>query len=339
MKKYDYIGIDISKKTIDVAIFESANQKKSEFNHCKQDNSLTGYRSMLRWLRKCGVKAGEFEVCMEATGVYTYPLCQFLESKRISYKVVDPRQMKNSFGLVRGKNDQVDACRISYYAFLHRDEKQYSRLGAASMRQLRYLDAARNRLVKEIAKCKAVLTEARTSLDFPKMIVQLTVKQLSFLEKQLECIENEMDSIIHEDEEMNKNYNLLLSVPCVGAVNARNMIIYTCNFTLFSDARKYCSYIGAAPFPNSSGTSLNGKDRVLGGNKKLKADLSQAIKSGFAHNPVIKAYISRLMDRGKSYGCAANAAKCKVIRWMFATIKRGTPFVQLKYYENTPGVA
>ena len=334
MKKNDYIGIDISKKTIDVAIFESAGQKESAKNHCKVENSKSGFRQMLKWLREVGVKKGSFEVCMEATGVYTYELCAFLESKRINYKVVDPRQMKNSFGFVRGKADSVDASRIAYYSYLHRDEKIYSRLASKSLRELRYLDSARSRLVNSIAQCKATLTESKKSMDYPGLLLRQAESQLSFLQSQLREVEKEMDEIIRKDESMSRNYDLLQTVPCVGKVNARNTIIYTANFTLFDSPKKYCSYIGAAPFPNSSGTSLNGRSRVLNGRKKLKADLSQAVKSGYMHCAAIKSYIGRLEERGKSYGTAANAAKCKIVKWMFATVKRGSPFVVLNSYTS-----
>ncbi len=39
------------------------------------------------------------------------------------------------------------------------------------------------------------------------------------------------------------------------------LITYTNAFTKFKDARKFASFCGIAPFPNSSGTSIRGRTK------------------------------------------------------------------------------
>lgn len=56
-------------------------------------------------------------------------------------------------GLVRGKNDRVDAQRIAYYAFLHRHELKTTELPSESLLKLKNpggepLFAFRDRLIK-----------------------------------------------------------------------------------------------------------------------------------------------------------------------------------------------
>ena len=113
MEKNHYIGVDISKKTIDVAIYKKEKAGKAVLCE-KFHNSPNGFKDMKRWLRKCGVTLAESLFCMEATGHYTYELCLFLEQQKVVYSVQSPLHLKRSFGLAHGKSDKVDAYRIAY---------------------------------------------------------------------------------------------------------------------------------------------------------------------------------------------------------------------------------
>ena len=48
MKKDHYIGVDISKKTFDVAIYVNSKASKGSFLHESFDNSEEGFRDMKR---------------------------------------------------------------------------------------------------------------------------------------------------------------------------------------------------------------------------------------------------------------------------------------------------
>lgn len=128
MKKDHYIGVDISKKTIDVAIYVKNPTGKFPIPHETFQNGNNGFKEMNRWLRSKGVAISKSFFCMEATGTYTYELCLFLEKHKVSYSVQSPLHLKRSFGLTHGKNDKVDAARIAYYAYLHREDIKESRL-------------------------------------------------------------------------------------------------------------------------------------------------------------------------------------------------------------------
>ena len=258
MEKDHYIGVDISKKTIDVAIYVKGQAKKGTFPHETFQNTAEGFKDMKRWLRKQGVVLSKSLFCMEATGNYTYELCLFLEQIGVAYSIQSPLHLKRSFGLTHGKNDRVDASRIAYYAYLHREDIKLSRLASDSVRKLKSLIAERKSLVVEIARCKAQLKEIGENAPSPGTIKRTEALQL-FLESQVESIEEEMAQTIETDEQMRTNYNLLLSVDGIGIVNAINTIIATHNFEMFDNARQYASYIGVAPFEHTSGTSVRGR--------------------------------------------------------------------------------
>ena len=326
MQKDFYIGVDISKKTIDVAIYKK--EKSSKASVCEKfSNSPDGFKEMKRWLHKCGVSLTNALFCMEATGHYTYDLCLFLEQQEVSYSVQSPLHLKRSFGLTHGKNDKVDAYRIACYAYLHREDIKLSKLATNSIRKLKALMAERKSLVVEIARCKAQLKEVGSHSSSPGTIKR-TKELLEFLETQVLDIEKDMVQTIDSDAELKNNYQLLLTISGIGIVNAVNTIVATHNFKMFDNARQYASYIGVAPFEHISGTSVRGKTHVEPGAKMLKADLTGAVRTCINHDKEIQKYYERKIAEGKSYGVVANAIKFKLLLRMFAVIKRGTPFVK-----------
>ena len=64
----------------------------------------------------------EVLLCAEFTGRYIYPLAVACHEEEAFLWMEDPSRIKNSFGLVRGKSDSVDARRIAEYAFRHQDK-------------------------------------------------------------------------------------------------------------------------------------------------------------------------------------------------------------------------
>lgn len=100
-------------------------------------------------------------ICLENTGIYSYDLCLFLESCKQDYSSFTPLDLKRSLGLVRGKNDRVDAERIAYYGYLHRDELTYSKLSGSAVLILRDLSSERKRLVKHLTENKGFITDRK----------------------------------------------------------------------------------------------------------------------------------------------------------------------------------
>ena len=327
MEKDHYIGVDISKRTIDVAIYVKNQVKRDAFPHETFSNSEEGFKDMKRWIRKQNAVLSKSLFCMEATGNYTYELCLFLEQLGVAYSIQSPLHLKRSFGLTHGKNDKMDASRIAYYTYLHRDDIKLSKLASDSVRKLKSLIAERKSLVVEIARCKVQLKEVGEHAPSAGTVKRTEALQ-EFLENQVESIEEEMAQTIEADEKMRTNYHLLLSVDGIGVVNAINTIIATHNFEMFDNARQYASYIGVAPFEHMSGTSVRGRTHVEPGAKMLKADLTGAVRSCINHDKEIRRYYDRKMAEGKAFGVVANAIKFKLLLRMFAVIKRGTPFVR-----------
>lgn len=333
MKKKWFIGIDISKKTLDVVIYDPAKKHADETNYKQVSNNKTGYQALFAWMKQKRISPKQTVICLENTGIYSYDLCLFLESCKQDYSSFTPLDLKRSLGLVRGKNDRVDAERIAYYGYLHRDELTYSKLSGSAVLILRDLSSERKRLVKYLTENKGFITDRkdRESTSTSRRAEEM----VKILEKQIQSVEDEMHGIVSSDPTMNLNYQLLNSIKGIGSVNAINTIIHTNNFKAFETARQYACYLGIAPFEHSSGTSVKGKTRVCAtGARLLKADLSQAARSAVVWDKELKEYYERKRKEGKEHGVVLNAVKFKLVCRMFAVVRRGTPFVDLITYKE-----
>ena len=311
MKKKWFIGIDISKKTLDVVIYEACKKHSDETNYRKVSNSEEGYKELLQWFKSKHM---------------------FLEGHGIDYCAFMPLALKYSLGLSRGKNDKVDAERIAAYTYDQREKLVYSKLSDSTVLKLRELSNERKRLVKQRAEHETVLTEMKGRESNGTYIRCLRIKEM--LDGEIDAVETEMDTLIKSSPDLATNYRLLLSIKGIGSVNAISTIVCTDNFKGFETARQYACYLGIAPFEHTSGTSVRGRTRVSRiGARQLKADLSQAAKSAIVWDQELKAYYERKIKEGKAFGVVLNAVKFKLVCRMFAVVRRGTPFVDLMTYK------
>jgi len=333
MKVTSFVGVDVSKNTLDVAICHEANPEK--FSHQQFNNTLAGCKKMLTWLKKQSPDLGESYFTIEHTGWYTLLLCGFLQEEQLTFGLYAPLHLKRSLGLTRGKTDKIDAQRLAYYAFLHRHALKTTQLPSATLLKLKNLFAFRDRLVKTQASLKVTISDLRATAKLidNKFIIKESEKQLKLVEHQVKHTEKQIQTTVQEDKEMQKHYQLLRSVPGIGLVTAAALILTTSNFTAFSDSRKFASYCGVAPFEHRSGTSFRGKTRISQyANKRVKALLTNGANSAIQHDEEIKAYYQRKIDEGKPKMVVINAVRVKIINRAFATVRRGTDFVKMRQY-------
>jgi transposase len=329
MKKNDFIGIDVSKLTLDVALY-------SEKGNCKENymvvpNNPQGYTDFIKWLKEKEISCKDVFICMEHTGVYTLNFQHFLEKKKIIYRLENPLQIKKSMGIIRGKDDKIDAYRIAQYCFEKRDKLTPSFLPSTSLQKLQRLLSERKCYVRDIARFKQIQKEVSIYEDTASK--RRKQKSINMLGKLLEEIEKQIMEVINVEKELQKNYLLLTSIKGIGFVNAVNTIVFTNNFTAFDNARSYACYVGVAPFPNRSGSTIKGKTTVSKlGNKMLKSELSQAARCAIVHDMELRKYFQRkYKEKGATrdvYGIVLNAVKFKLIGRIFAVIKRQTPYVE-----------
>lgn len=332
MKFKDAIGIDVSKKTIDVFIHGPKLTQQFE-------NDPKGFKKMYKWAMSHYSRADFDHVifCFEHTGIYSTPLSLYLDDLKHAFVLVAPLQIKRSMGLVRGKNDKVDAYRIAEYAYLRRDSIKPTEIPSKNIMKLQKLISLRGKLVKQRAGYSADLKEYRTVLGKEKHgpIINVQNKMLSYLAKQIKAIEQELKELIKNDKLIDKVYKLVTSVDGIGFIVAVNLIVTTNCFVNFDNARKYACYAGIAPFEKQSGTSLRSKSKVNhNANKNMKSLLTMAAFSAIQKNSELKNYYLDRVEKGKSKMSTIDIVRNKIVHRVFAVVKRQTPYVNVHAFAN-----
>lgn len=326
-----FIGVDISKDTLDAAVYP-AKDKKMDFLHF--DNTQKGLMLMMSWLKRRGIKASEMVICAEHTGVYTNPLIAFADKKGLALSLNSPLDIKRSMGIARGKNDVVDAGRIAEYAHSHKDKLKLYEKPSDVIKKLQYLLTERRQYMRQrtalinldCAMGKYGTPETRSRNE----------SALHHCEKLVKKVEDQMLSLIHSDPDVQRNYDLVSSVKGIGLVNAINTIVYTNNFKSFETPRQYACYIGVAPFDHTSGISVKGRTQVSKiCRTQQKAELSMAARSAIVSDPGLRKYYLRKMEEKggakEAHGVVLNAVKFKIILRMFAVVRSGEPYKVLNY--------
>jgi transposase len=341
MDKELYFGVDVSKKTLDLAYYdgETIDWKNA---HIKVSNDDAGFKKIGSWVAKVGKDFDTFLFCMEYTGLYNQNFRLWLESKEYIYGMVEPRKMHrfepdlddDQRSLDRIKTDELDAFRIAIYCEQNHKKilRNPSKLPSPVYFKLKRLLAERKQNTKQSVLYKQQLH------DICAYDTDLSVERKKLLLKNMQenqkAIDKEIDSYMNEDTSIRKNYNLLTSIPGIGRIIALETIVLTENFTAINNPRKYACYIGIAPFKKESGTSVRKKTGVSKkGFSEAKADLSIAVLSAIKNNPSIRDYWIHKRKK-KSGGIVLNAIKFKLVLRMFAVIKRGTPYVETDAYKN-----
>lgn len=329
MNYTNFIGIDISKRTFDLALIKGNSTEK--IDTAKFPNDYKGIVALEQFIRKQELEKQETIFCIEHTGLYCRVLSSYLVENQYAVWLEMPVQILRSLGLQRGKNDQLDARRIATYAFTFKDKARLWQPPREEVQKIHDLLTLRERLIESR---KSILTpieelEATGLSEVAASLKKHCRKSLDALEKEIEQIEKELDKIIDKDTNLKNKYKLAKSVPGIGRITALSLLYFTNEFTLFSSAKKLACYCGVAPFAKESGTSVRGKPRVSNfANKSLKKLLHMAAMAAISSNTELKAYYERKVAEGKNKMLVLNAIRNKILHRLMAVMIRNTPYQQ-----------
>ena len=323
MKIQHIIGADLSKKSIDL-VCHLLN------THFQIDNSITGFKDLLQWVKQQEINTSKTMIVMEHTGLYSYCFEKFLHQHQIAFCKVNALEIKRSIGLVRGKTDKLDAARIAAYGYEKKDKLVIDVPASDALKRLQMLHSTRNRLVKQRAALVCAIKEYRhIGIQEKDIILQAQLQLIKNYDRQIEKLMDQIDCVVGKQESLKQNFCLLQSIKGVGKVLALATIIKTLNFTRFANARKFACFCGTAPFEHSSGTSIKRKARVSHlADKQMKTLLDLSAKTAIQYDKELRDYYLKRTEAGKSKMSTINVVRNKILYRMFAVIKRQTPFLE-----------
>lgn len=328
-----YLGMDVSKLWVDIAVLCVLNQVKQPMVTQRFDNTTAGMKAMGKWLKKLKVSFDDNSLLViENTGVYHRLVWEYCSAEGLPLYIGNATHIKWSFGIARGKNDKIDSQRLCSYAIKNADELKTTPVLNPVFLKLKDMMTARSRLLAQKNSMKVYLGELKlTNSKETQLIMEQAHKAaMEGIKESIKSVEKQIHQMIQQDEAISNNYELLLSVPGIGHLTAVYIICCTNNFISKIRGKELASYAGVAPFGNKSGTSIKGRDKVHKmANKDLKKLLHMGAISAITHYPEFKDYYERKVKEGKHEQSVINAVRSKIALRAVAVINN-----QAKYVDN-----
>ena len=297
-----YIGVDISKAKLDVALGNN--------NSLLQvSNDQQGLKELIKQLpaKKRSL------IIMEASGGYEKYAANYLRERKFNVAVINAKRVRD-FAKASGKlakTDSIDANVIMEFGKAFNPTPQAL---ASPEEDLRLQNINRRaQLVRLITMEKQHSEQAS---DVHKKGIK---KHIRFLEKELTAIEDSLKEQFKQDPVMQDKLARLDDIKGVGEVTAMNILIHLPELGQLTP-KQISALAGVAPFNKDSGL-MKGKRMIWGGRAQVRAALYMAALSAKKSNAALKRFYDRLVAKGKVKKVALVACMRKLIIIMNAMIR------------------
>lgn len=302
-KQEVHVGIDVSKRTLDVCLLP-------EGESFVLTNDQEGVDRLLSRLEGVSPEL----VVLEATGRFERLAATSIASAGIAVAVVNPRQARD-FAKAIGqlaKTDKIDAFVLARLA--KAVEPPPSVLPDAEARLLQAILARRRQLLSMLTAENNRLQMARE-----EALAKRIRAHMKWLEKEISRTDSDLEEAIEASPSFKENESLLRSVPGVGPVLARTLLAELPELGKLTHKR-LCALVGVAPFNRDSG-QRRGKQEVWGGRASVRAALYMGALVATRHNPTIKGFYERLVAAGKPKKVALVACMRKLLSILNALMR------------------
>ena len=297
-----FVGIDVSKNRLDVAVWPSG--EVWQVTH-----DTRGISRLVDRLEKVAPQL----IVLEATGGLELTLAGELASSHLAVAVVNPRQVRD-FARATGKLAKTDVLDAHSLARFAQAVQPASRpLPTPDVQELRALVARRRQLVEMITAEKNRLTMATRRLH-PQLQAHIR-----WLEETLAGLDQDLGDFIRSSPMWKNKDQVLRSTPGVGPVLSMTLLSDLPELGVLNRG-EIAALVGVAPFNRDSG-ALRGKRTVWGGRSQVRAALYMATLVATRFNPVLRAFYQRLCEAGKPKKVALTACMRKLLTILNVMVK------------------
>lgn len=300
-----FIGIDVSKATLDISL----SGKHFQIKNTKE--ALSYFINETIILKKIMPTL----VCLESTGGYEIVAIQCFQNGCIPVHRAHPNRV-HAFAKASGhfaKTDKLDAKLLEKYAaFVCHEEKGDEPVSEASY-ELRQLRAIERNLMEDLHACQC---RVKTSLG--KAIKHLRC-QIKFIQKQIEKVREDIEQTISSNVQLKQKRDLLMSYKGVARQISNSLVAELPELGNLS-SKEIASLTGVVPKTYESGTKkLSG--HIMGGRFYARKVLYMAALVASKHNAKMRTLYKRLLAAGKAKKVALVAVMRKIIVCLNAMVK------------------
>ena len=307
MPDLHFIGIDVSKDHLDVAVRPSGERMQFANQDDGIDQLIQRIRSFSSTL-----------IVLEATGSYHRVLLSRLIAAALPAIAINPRQARD-FARAIGrlaKTDAIDADVLAEFG-----EKIRPELRSVADEATQQLEAACTRRRQLVGMLAAEKNRLQSS---PSSVRPQIKKHIQWLEKHIQQLEKDLDHQIRSTPAWREKDDLLRSCKGIGPTTSHTML--ACLPELGRLTRhQIAALVGVAPFNQDTGRH-RGRRHVQGGRTDVRSTLYMATLAAIRHNTVIRHFHQRLIAAGKLKKVAITACMRKLLTILNAMLRSHKPW-------------
>ena len=300
-----WIGIDVSKSTLEVALRPS--DERWTVPH-----TAPGHAELLQRIQPLQPTL----IVLEATGGIQADLAATLAAAGLPVAVVNPRQVRD-FARSTGrlaKTDRLDAGILAHFAEAVRPEPRP--LPDEQLQALTALIVRRRQVVE-------MLSAERHRLSGVRPVMQARIQaHIHWLEEELQHLDQDLQEMIRHSPLWREQEDLLRSVPGIGPVSACTLLAELPELGTLN-RKEIAALVGVAPFNRDSGL-WRGRRTIWGGRAPVRNVLYMATLAAMRFNPLIHSFYQRLIIAGKPKKVALVACMHKLLIILNAILRTRT---------------
>jgi len=300
------VGIDVSKRTLEVALSDG-----SGFSVANHEDGISELLGRLR-------QSGAGLVVLEASGGYERPAYLALWAAGVATALINPRDAYHFAQAQRqlAKTDQLDARGLCEFGLRMQPEPLPP--PEAADEELKALAVRRRQVIK-------MLAAERTRLQQAPRSVQSSIKRMvRVLERALGALDHQIGQRLRNNPPLAQRCARLEQVPGLGPVTSAILVSRLPELGLLGP-KQVAALVGVAPYDHQSG-EWRGRSPIFGGRAEVRSALYMATLSAIRCNPVLRSFYRRLRVAGKPAKVAIIAAMRKLLVILNAMLKTNSPW-------------
>lgn len=297
-----FVGIDVSKATLDVCILPDERLFVLE-------NTPAGFATLIAHLEVLGPVL----IVLEATGSYHRQVTIALDAAGFTPAVINPSWL-HYFGRSQGqraKTDRGDARLLAAYA--QREGAIPRPVPSETTRLLTALLARRNELTKML------VMEKNRRHTIPELLRDELEDHIANLLGRRQVIEQQLQGLVAQDPFWTRRVAILRSIPGIGPILSVTLAVRLLELGDLT-RQELAALAGVAPHPHDSGTH-RGRRMTNGGRRDVCKALYQGSVVMRTHNPPMRAHFEQLQARGKERNVALIAVARRSLGIMTAMVR------------------
>ena len=302
----NYIGIDVSKSTIDVY-----DGKKSY----KFENSEAGFKQVV----SLSEEIKETIFIFEPTGIYSYSLTNFCSTHKIKVVKVGPKESRDFARSlkVRSKTDKIDAKVL--YKYQSHVEIKMAKVPVVNHHAIKIQEMLN--VYEGILSAKQKFKNQKESTSKKhKDLLRTLNRIIENLDVEAQKLFNKIELLLLKDESVKAKYDAISTIPSIGKKSALYLSAFFLKYPL-ANAKELTALMGLDPVIRDSGI-YRGKQHISKhGGQQLRNLLYLPTLCAIQHNSRIKAFYLGLTSRAKTKKLAVIASMRKLILMAFSLFK------------------